>query len=196
MGFSAVLLDLDGVIRHFDPAHRAEVEVRHGLAAGQLFTTAFERDLANDLVTGRLTRAQWAQAVAERTGNRRAVIEWLSDRGVTDENMLAECDRLRSMGYTVAVLTNGTDEIADEVDQLGISAHVDAVFNSWDIRYAKPHPAAFRHCCLALDVDPASVFFTDDTEAKLAGATEIGMTARHFIGFADFRRHLDELGIR
>ena len=69
------------------------------------------------------------------------------------------------------------------------------MFNTWDIGVAKPDPRAFQHCCNELGVAPAEVFFTDDTESKLAGAVELGMTARHFVDVETFRRHLGELGI-
>ena len=195
MAITSVLLDLDGVIRHFDPERRAAIEARHGLSADTLWSTAFGEDLATAAVTGILTRAQWIDEIAARVGSRSAVSEWLSDRGAADEAMLVECDRLRAAGYTVAILTNGTDTIAEEMAELGIDRRVDAVFNTWDIGYAKPDPRAFRHCCSALGVDPTNVFFTDDSESKLAGAVEIGMIARRFVGIDSFRRDLVEVGI-
>ena len=47
--------------------------------------------------------------------------------------MLELADGLQDAGLTVAILTNGTDTINEEVPSLGIRQHVDFVFNSWDI---------------------------------------------------------------
>ena len=195
MPFTTVLLDLDGVLRHFDPAHRPAVEQRHGLEPNTLRPAAFATDLIVQAVTGKISRAQWIEIIGERVGSPEAAAEWLAHRGVADPEMLAECDRLRGAGYVVAVLTNGTDIIANEMIELGIGEHVDAVFNTWDIGYAKPDRRAFEHCVRELGVDPADVFFTDDTKSKLTGAIELGMTARHFRGIEPFRADLRELKI-
>jgi glucose-1-phosphatase len=119
----------------------------------------------------------------------------MAERGTVDETMLAEVDGLRSRGHVVAVLTNGTDTIAEEMLSLGLDVRFDAIFNSADIGVAKPDRRAFEKVCAALDVDPARVFFTDDTESKLSGAIEVGMTARLFVGVEPFRRHLAEVGL-
>lgn len=196
MPFTTVLLDLDGVIRHFDPAHRPGIEQKYGLPPDTLAPTGFADELIDRVVTGGITRARWIEIIGERVGSVDAATEWLANRGSPDPEMLGECDRLRAAGYTVAILTNGTDIIPDEMIELGIGERVDAVFNTWDIGHAKPDPRAFEHCVRELAVDPVEVFFTDDSERKLAGAIEIGMTARHFVGVETFRGHLTELGIR
>lgn len=195
MPFTTVLLDLDGVVRHFDPTHRPGIEQKYGLPTDILRPTAFEDTLIDEVVTGGITRARWIEIIGERVGSHQAAAEWLDNRGAPDAEMLAECDRLRAAGYTVAILTNGTDIIPDEMVELGIGARVDAVFNTWEIGYAKPDPRAFEHCVRELAVDPSEVFFTDDSERKLAGAIEIGMTARPFVDVDTFRTHLVELGI-
>ena len=195
MPFTTVLLDLDGVVRHFDPTHRPGIERKYGLEPDILRPTAFEATLIDQVVTGAITRARWIEIIGERVGTIEAAAEWLGNRGAPDPEMLDECDRLRAAGYTVTILTNGTDIIPDEMVELGIGERVDAVFNSWDIGHAKPDRRAFEHCVRELGVDPVDVFFTDDTESKLPGAIEIGMTARHFTGVEPFRSHLTELGI-
>ncbi len=121
-----------------------------------------------------------------------AVLLWLDAEGWIDWDMIAVVDELRSSGVTVAVLTNGTDVVPTELDRLGATAHFDAIFNSAEIGYAKPDPRVFRHVCDQLGVQPASVFFTDDSAHKLAGAVELGMTARLFEGLDRFREHLAE----
>ena len=79
--------------------------------------------------------------------------------------------------------------------ELGITARVDAVFNTAEMGYAKPDRRAFEHACRALDVDPVEVFFTDDSERKFTGAIELGMTIQHFTGVSRLRTRLIELGL-
>ena len=80
--------------------------------------------------------------------------------------------------------------------ELGIDQRVDAVFNSAEIGHAKPDPRAFAHVCSELDVEPSTVFFTDDSAHKLAGAIELGMTVRHFVGVGDLRAALVAAGVQ
>lgn len=192
---TTVLLDLDGVVRHFDPSFVPSLERRHGLTRGVLQSTAFEPDLLNSAITGQISRAQWVDAVGERVGNSQAAAEWLAELGFVDQEMLDEVTRLRDQGITVAVLTNGTDTVPTEMHRLGLDDRFDAIFSSAAIGYAKPDRRAFESVCDALGIAPSTVFFTDDSTEKLSGAVEIGMTARLFEGIDVFREHLTEVGI-
>lgn len=194
MALTTVLLDLDGVVRHFDPAHVASVEARHGLDDGALRTAAFENALIEQVITGRIPRSDWVREVGNRVGNPSAAVEWMSETGTVDDAMLGEVDALRSHSIRVAVLTNGTDTIPDEMESLGLVSHFDAIYNSAELGVAKPNPLVFEQVCSRLGVDPVEVFFTDDSASKLPGAIEIGMTVRLFEGVERFREHLAEAG--
>lgn len=61
---TALLLDLDGVLRRFDPAVGADVERRYGLPKGALLDTALRWPLLQPAITGRITHAQWLEAIA------------------------------------------------------------------------------------------------------------------------------------
>ncbi len=72
----------------------------------------------------------------------------------------------------------------------------DHFFNSARIGYAKPDRRVFEHVAEHLAVAPQHCAFTDDSEAKLAGAVEIGMATHHYQGVAPLRAWLrDELGL-
>ena len=193
---TTVLLDLDGVVRHFDLARVEAVERRHGLSRGVLHATAFEPGLLQQVITGRIRRDQWVGLIGERIGHPTAASEGFADCGTVDESMLAEVDGLRSRGVVVAVLTNGTDTIPAEMEALGLDRRFDAIFNSAELGVAKPDRRAFEAVCRRLGVDPIDVFFTDDSASKLSGAVEIGMTARLFESVDRFRLHLVEAGLR
>lgn len=195
MTVTTVLLDLDGVVRRFDPTYRIGVELRHGLEPGILAAVAFAPDEVEPVVTGRRPRAEWVDRVGRAIGNLDAAREWLDQRGQVDRDLLTVVDRLRGAGTPVALLTNGTDTIPDELEALGVAGRVDAVFNSADIGLTKPDPAVFLHVCETLGVEPAEVFFTDDTEGHVLSAARLGMTARLYEGLHPFLGHLSELGL-
>jgi len=193
MSIEAVVLDLDGVVRHFGPGNVAEVEARHGLAEGALMAAAFEPSLLEQVITGQISRAEWGRRVGVVLGSPAAAADWQADQGRIDWDMMALVDQLRAAGFVVAVLTNGTDTIAEEMQTLGVDDRFDAIFNSALIGYAKPDRRAFEYVSQALGVSPSAIFFTDDSPSKLAGAIEIGMHARTFEGIDTFRLHLAEL---
>lgn len=190
-----VLFDLDGVIRHFDPAHAADIEERHGLAAGTLEGIAFARPLIDDVTTGRISRAEWMRQVSELAGSAPAAEEWGAQPAVVDEAVLELSDEIRAGGLRTAVLTNGTDTIHAEIAAMGIGGRFDAVFNSADIGYVKPDVRAFLHVLDALAVRPEEVFFTDDSASKLVGADTLSMRTHLFEGVAGLRRQLIQAGV-
>ncbi|MFN8023124.1 MAG: HAD-IA family hydrolase [Acidimicrobiales bacterium] len=181
MPIDVVLLDLDGVIRHFDEAIAERVEREHGLERGTLARAAFEDDLLTRLCTGRLSRAAWIEHVGELVGAPAAAAERFCDIGVVDAAMLDLIDRVRAAGRPVVILTNGTDTIPHELQVLGIAPRVDRVFNTADIGVMKPDPAVYHHVCTALQVRPDQVFFSDDNAHNVVAACDIGMVARRFV---------------
>jgi putative hydrolase of the HAD superfamily len=191
----AVVFDLDGVLRHFDPSHVAGIEERHGLAVGSIHAAAFDAELLDAVITGRVDRAAWVQRVGERLRHPQAAAEWGRHPSDPDARMLALSDRLRATGIRTAILTNGTDTIADELGESGIDAHVDVVFNSAQIGVAKPDPRVFQHVLDALELPAEDVFFTDDSASKLAGADLLGIRTHHFTGVDGLRAALRAAGI-
>ena len=191
----AVVFDLDGVLRHFDPAHVTAIEARHGLSEGSIHAAAFAPELLDPVVTGRRSRADWVRSVGERIVHPQAAEEWGRHPSAPDPGMLALGDELRAGGIRTAILTNGTDTIPAELRESGIDAHVDDVFNSAEIGFAKPDPRAFQHVLDALDLLAAEVFFTDDSPSKLAGAEALGIRTHHFTGEAVLRAVLRDAGV-
>ena len=190
-----VLFDLDGVIRHFDPAHVRDIERRHGLADGSIHAAAFAPDLLDAVTTGGMTRAAWIIAVGDRLGHPVAAGEWGRHPATVDDRMLSLNDELRTGGIRTAILTNGTDTIDDELRDHGIDGRFDAVFNSAVIGFAKPDVRAFQHVLDALGLAPEEVFFTDDSAAKLAGARTLGIATHHFTGMDALRSALRAVGV-
>lgn len=191
-----VLFDLDGVIRHFDPSHIMEIESRHRLPGGVLSQAAFGDPLLTAVTTGKITRAEWVRTIGERVGSAAAAAEWSQLVPTVDRNVLCISDALRRRGLITAVLTNGTDTIADEMAESGIGQHFDAVFNSAEIGYAKPDPRSFSYVLNALGCPAGEVFFTDDSQKKLVGARELGMVTHLFSGADDLRAALLRCGLK
>lgn len=194
-GVDAVALDLDGVVRHFDDAYEAELCRRHGLEAGAIAAAAYAPDLLHPVVTGRTTKAQWITAVGAALGLPEAAAAWGESPATVDEDVLAVVDEVRATGRPVVVLTNGTDAIDAELAALDVGHRFDRIFNSAVIGHAKPDVRAFGHVVEALGLPPERIAFADDSPAKLAGATELGMPTHAFTDAASLRAWLVALGV-
>lgn len=191
----AVLFDLDGVVRHFDPAHVARIEARHRILSGSIERFAFSSPLIEQVTTGAITRREWVLRIAEHLGNIAAAEEWGDQPSRPDPEVLDLADELRDLGLLTPILTNGTDTMPAEVEALGLNSRFDPVFNSASIGYIKPDRRAFTHILRELEMTAGEVFFTDDSDRKLAGAAELGMIVHHFTGVRELRRGLSAEGI-
>lgn len=194
-GIDALVLDLDGVVRHFDADHEADLCRRHGLEPGAIREVVLTSAVTEAAITGRVTRGEWIAAVGEELGIPEAVAAWGASPATVDEAVLAVVDEVRATGRPVVILTNGTDTIDEELAALDVAHRFDGVFNSAVIGHAKPDRRAFAHVCTALDLPPERVAFADDSPAKLAGAAALGMAAVVFTDAATLRAWLVTLEV-
>jgi putative hydrolase of the HAD superfamily len=171
----ALLIDLDGVVRRWDPAPIAAVETAHGLEPGAVLGTAMQWGLYQPAVTGELTHDQWMAAVAERlplppAEATAAVAEWQQYRGEVDSDVLAFVREVRAAGRPVALATNATDLLRGDLAALGLTGEFDAVFSSWALKVHKPAPSFYERACAALGLAPQRVLFVDDDDRAVRGA--------------------------
>lgn len=174
-----LLLDLDGVVRRFDSAVTAAIERRSGLPAGRIHEVAFQPRLLQAVTTGAMTRSEWVAKVAGVVGPV-AATAWATQRAVVDKAVLAAARSIRKTGVRVCLLTNGTDRVPAELDDLGIAGDFDHVFNSAQIGYAKPDLRVFLHVLRELDVSRSAVLYLDDSPGHVRSAAALGIRAHHF----------------
>ncbi|MEU8424509.1 HAD-IA family hydrolase [Micromonospora sp. NPDC048835] len=192
---TALLLDLDGVLRRFDPAVAAGVEREYGLADGVLTEIAMQWGRLQPVLTGQLSHADWmssvADALAEPAGGpdraRAAVEQWQRYRGEVDTEVLAFVREVRAAGVTVGLATNATDLLDSDLEALGLVGELDAVVNSSVVGVHKPAPEYFQAACVALATPPARVLFVDDEDWAVRGARAAKLSAHRWGGHADLR---------
>src|SRR4051812_376552 len=110
----AMLIDLDGVLRRWDPSVAAGVERAYGLEPGALLDTATAWELLRPAVAGELSDAEWMSLVARRLPlpepqAAAAVTEWQKHRGTVDADVLGFVREVRAAGLPVGLATNATD---------------------------------------------------------------------------------------
>ncbi|BFU42842.1 HAD family hydrolase [Krasilnikovia sp. MM14-A1004] len=183
----ALLIDLDGVLRRWDPAVPAAVEQKYGLSSGALMDTAFTWDLLRPAVSGELTDAQWMSLVAERLplpaeDASAAVDEWQTHRGEVDPEVLSLVREARAAGQPVGIATNATDRLPGDLAALGLTDEVDLVVSSWELRIHKPAPEFFARAAAALGLEPQWILFVDDDDRVIRGARAAKLLAYRWSG--------------
>jgi len=192
---TALLLDLDGVLRRFDPAVAAGVEQEYGLADGVLLEIAMQWGRLQPVLTGQVSHAEWvssvADALAEPAGGpdraRAAVEQWQQYRGEVDTEVLDFVREVRAAGIRVGLATNATDLLDADLAALGLVGEVDVVVNSSTLGVHKPAPEYFQAACVALATPPARVLFVDDEDWAVRGARSGGLSAHRWGGHGDLR---------
>ncbi|CCH16540.1 HAD family hydrolase [Micromonospora lupini] len=192
---TALLLDLDGVLRRFDPAVAAGVEREYGLADGVLSEIAMQWGRLQPVLTGQVSHADWmssvADALAEPAGGpdraQAAVQQWQRYRGEVDTEVLDFVREVRAAGVRVGLATNATDLLDADLTTLGLVGELDVVVNSSTLGVHKPAPEYFQAACQALATPPARVLFVDDEDWAVRGARSAGLSAHRWGGHADLR---------
>jgi HAD superfamily hydrolase (TIGR01509 family) len=197
---TTVLFDLDGVLRHFDPATTGRVEALHGLEPGRLERTAFSPELLRAVTVGELSNEQWVARIGELVGSHVAASAWRNQHATVDADVLAVARELRDAGVHVSLFSNATDGLCEELAGSPLMEVVEWVFNSADLGRAKPDRAAYEAVLQALGADPAAVLFVDDRLVNVEGARSAGMLGHLHQGrgrhaAAALRRALDDAGL-
>jgi putative hydrolase of the HAD superfamily len=192
---AAVVFDLDGVVRHWDPSVNAAIEERHGLAPGAILDAAFDPELGPAAVTGALDYDTWIARIGERLGSLAPVLEWGEFRGRVDREAVALVEAVRAAGYQVGLLSNATTRLEEDLEHLGLDSAFDAVFNTARLGVCKPDPEVYRLVVAELGVPAAQVVFTDDTPSWAEAATAVGLHGIAFTGVTHLRDELRRLGV-
>ncbi|WP_328461568.1 HAD-IA family hydrolase [Actinoplanes sp. NBC_00393] len=183
----ALLIDLDGVLRRWDPAPMIATEVKYGLKPASFLETAMSWDIYRPAMAGEITDAEWMKLVADRLPlsaeeSVAAVAEWQAYRGEVDPEVLAFVREVRAGGRPVGIATNGTDRLRGDLDALGLTGEVDLVVSSWELKVHKPAPEYFEQACQAVGQLPKHVLFVDDDDRVVRGARSAGLSAYRWAG--------------
>ena len=190
---TALLVDLDGTLRRWDPEVIHGIEAAHDLKPGALYAAAMDWSRLMPAIIGEISHDEWADAITadltDQTGDpdraRAAVKEWESYRGTVEPGLLALIRDARAAGLKVGLATNATDLLPTDLRTLGLADEFDVVINSSQLRIPKPAPEYFGAACLALHTAPGQVLFVDDSDRFVRGARAAGLLAHRWTGPSD-----------
>lgn len=181
-----VLFDLFGVIaRHQRPGALARMAARCH-APTEAFTTAYWA-CRPPYDAGRQSAPEYWTAVlrslsvdADTDTIEELRLADIDSWSRVDNRMVAYAQSLRAV-TEVALLSNIPSDHADAFLAAQPWLHtLDHVAFSGKIKAAKPSPAAFHHCTIAMRAAPADFLFVDDREENVRAAQAVGMNGHVF----------------
>jgi putative hydrolase of the HAD superfamily len=195
-----LVIDLDGVIRHWDAEHLRTHEERLGLPEGAIGAAAFDADRLGRAMDGRLPFEGWAAEIgaavaaahgvdADEVAEAWSEASWTIDLGVIE---LVQAVRAT---VPVALLSNASTRLRHDLEASEILDAFDAVVGSADVGVAKPDRGAYVAAADAIGVAVDRCCFVDDLQPNIEGARAAGMRAERFEDVDGLRALVVELGL-
>src|SRR5579875_833434 len=185
--YDAFIFDYGGVlVRHQSDEDQARLAELAGIPR-ELFTEfywATRQDYDKDLISYQ----EYWEGLARRAGTSftEKQIDDLVELDTTswmqfDSVMWDWVEQLRAAGKRVAMLSNMPRELGEALkSRTRRLTGFDHVTLSYEVRAAKPEPAAYEHCLEGLGTAPAQTLFLDDKIANVQAAELFGMRAVEF----------------
>jgi len=185
--YEGFIFDYGGVlVRHQTDADQARLAEIAGVPQ-ELFTKLYWSARLNydkDL----LSYSEYWQGVAQQARTRfsekqiQDLVEFDTTSWMQFDSVMWEwLDQLRAAGKRVAMLSNMPRELGEALkSRTRKLAEFDHVTLSYELRSAKPEPAAYEHCLEGLGVAPEQTLFLDDRIANVQAAEQFGMRAIEF----------------
>lgn len=191
MAKNTILIDFDGVIRHWSSDELELIETKLGLKAGALFSVAFKSEYLVPAITGQFSHEQWlanvevalamlySQEIAEQL-----ITCWRSLKFKIDHDFLTEI-RSRAPSASLVLVTNATSRLPSDLVKAKLKSAFDNVINSSEIKTAKPNVEFFVKTLSIIDQPVENVIFIDDSLANIKAAKNLGITSVHHCTTAD-----------
>ncbi|WP_294993463.1 HAD-IA family hydrolase [uncultured Stenotrophomonas sp.] len=181
MRIDLLLLDVDGVLVHYQRAQRV-LHLAQALAvpAAAVQAALYDSGLEAAHDSGTLDAASYLERLGEQLGRRVDAQTWMAARQAASHPQPAVLQRLQMLQLPLAVLTNNGALLAQALPTLLpelFPALQGRVFCSADFGLRKPAPAVFLRTLEALGVAPAHTLFVDDLFTNVRGARLAGLHA-------------------
>lgn len=180
-----ILIDFDGVIRHWQGSTIENTEKHLGLSAGTLFSVAFSESLLLPTITGQQTHANWVKKVREQLSKtfdaviaKELVEAWENTIGLIDRDFIKSI-RSISPNAKLVLVTNATDKLFQDLCEANLNESFDFVINSSVLLVAKPEAAFFTRSIELLGCNFNDCVFIDDTLKNVQEALELGIQSLH-----------------
>lgn len=170
---AAVLFDADGVLQQPRPGWLDDFVA---LGGKRFVVDAFAAE--RDCLAGGAELKPLLEDLLAASGSGGTVEQVLDvwNDIVVDPEALAVVDAVRGTGVDVGLATNQQSlRGAAMRDGLGLDAHFDHTFYSYEVGHAKPSEDYFRHAVDVLGLPADQIVFVDDAPANVVAARIVGL---------------------
>lgn len=92
-----------------------------------------------------------------------------------DAKLIDICQRLKSLGYNIAVATNSIRETTRlALNSIGILEYVDVYYSNQDVMRSKPYPEMYWQCMMRVGALPKNTIIVEDSHIGRRAAIESG----------------------
>ena len=181
-----IFCDFDGVIRHWDNTALFEQEVAFQLPKGTTFKAAFSAELLLPAITGQVKDEVWRDRVEQTLAKTvphhqttQLVHAWSNSPASIDFHLL---ETLRTMlpNHAIALVTNATSCLNQDMVNLQIDKAFDFVINSSEIGVAKPEVDFYRQAAQLTGATIETSLFIDDSLKNVQAAEAFGLKGFHY----------------
>lgn len=180
-----ILIDFDGVLRHWSGTEVKDAETRLGLDSGALFAWAFSQELLSPAITGITSHEEWSERVHSKLARlygdniaSQLITAWQSASWEIDFNFLQDLKELMPTRQLILV-TNATSRLESDLKRAGLMSTFDGVVNSSQIGVAKPEHRFFEQALLVADSQAQNAIFIDDSLKNVNAARSLGIDSIH-----------------
>lgn len=180
---NTILIDFDGVIRHWSASEVESQEKALGLSQNPLFACAFSREQSQPAITGKISHETWFENVKQALtlSHGQAVAKvlvkaWAEQRAEVDRLFL---ERIRAVsgGRALVLVTNATSRLEADLNALGLTQAFDHIVNSAVLGVAKPDTRFFDRVLEQLEITPSQCVFIDDRADNVEAARGLGIAS-------------------
>jgi putative hydrolase of the HAD superfamily len=196
----ALVIDLDGVVRHWLPDALPAIDREFDLPPGTAASALFDPALLEEAMTGRITVDEWCARLGEAVAAQHpadagALAKAFSETPFeVDREIVALVDEVRVEG-SVALLSNASTRLLEDLQVAGLDEHFDAIVGSADLGATKPDPVVYRTAAERLGVAPEACLMVDDRAENVEGARAVGMQGFLYTGPDELRAALVATGL-
>ncbi|WP_191905927.1 HAD family hydrolase [Nitrincola iocasae] len=186
-----IMLDLDGVIRHWSDVEVNNAERELGIAVGTLYSFASSQELSSLATIGAISHDEWCGRIRTALSSEydeniaeQLVSAWYTASCEIDFTLLDKIKRLAPMSKLVLV-TNATSRLTADLDKVNLLSRFDVVVNSSTIGVAKPDPKFFEKALALSESQAAHTVFVDDKLSNVHAASSLGIESFHHQSVVD-----------
>ena len=196
----ALIFDLGRVLVNLVPeASYARMAALSGLSRDEMQRRLRDSGLNHEFESGRISSQDFARRVCELLG---ADIPFATFREVwcamVDQGAIIPEEFIVSLRlkYRLVLLSN-TNELHFEMlkERCPVLSHFDACTLSYQVGAQKPDAAIYHDAVAKAMCEPGECFYTDDIEAYVEAARQIGIHGAQFVGLENLKIDLRGAGV-